>query len=189
MPIINTNAKEIHCKILYCGPEGSGKKSALIYIRDRFEEKKRDFFTLNFNKKVYCLVLSIGKIFSFRTFFHIYNLNNESEEDNKNLLKGVDGVVFVASSEPKERKNNIHSFAELEKFFKEQGGGLFKLPLILQYNKRDIEKPCSVKELRQDLNKYNSRDFESSVLKGQRVLEPLKQVCKLALNDLKRSGF
>ena len=189
MSVINTNAKEIHCKILYCGPERSGKKSSLLYIRDRFEEKKRVFFTLPFKTEIYCLILSIGEIFSFQTYFHIYNLGHESVEDDKNLLKGVDGVVFVASSDPEDRHDNIHSFVEMEEFLKERGENLFKLPLVLQYNKRDIENPRSVKELRMDLNKYNNKDFESSVLTGQFVLEPLKHLCKLTLNNLKRADL
>ena len=186
MSIINTNAKEIHCKILYYGPERSGKKSSLIYIRDRFQEQKRDFFILPFKKEVYCLVLSIGKIFSFQTFFHIYNLNNESKQDNKNLLKGVDGIVFVASSDPEDRQKNINSFLEMETFLKEKGENLFKRPLVLQYNKNDLKNSKSIKDLRMDLNKYNSRDFESSVLRGQFILEPLKHLCKLTLNHLKQ---
>ena len=189
MSVINTNAKEIHCKILYCGPEQSGKKSSLFYIRDRFEEKKKVFFTLPFKKEICCLILSIGEIFSFQTYFHIYNLSHESVEDNRNLLKGVDGVVFVASSEPRDKQNNIHSFLEMEEFLKERGENLFKLPLVLQYNKRDIENPRPVKELRMDLNKYNNKDFESSVLTGQSVLEPLKYLCKLTLNNLKRADI
>ena len=189
MSIINTNAKEIHCKILYCGPERSGKKSSLLYIRDRFEEGKKVFFTLPFKKEIYCLILSIGEIFSFQTYFHIYNMSHESKEENRNLLKGVDGVVFVASSDPKDKQNNIHSFVEIEEFLKERGENLFKLPLVLQYNKRDIKNPRPVKELRMNLNKYNNKDFESSVLNGQSVLEPLKHVCKLTLNNLKRADL
>jgi len=184
MSFINTNAKEIHCKILYCGPEQSGKKSSLLYIRDQFEEKQKMFFTLPFKKEICCLILAIGEIFSFRTYFHIYNLNHESVKDNKNLLKGVDGVVFVASSDPKDRQSNIHSFVEMEEFLKERGEDLFKMPLVLQYNKRDIKNPSPVKELRMDLNKYNNKDFESSVLTGQFVLEPLKYLCKLTLNKV-----
>ena len=189
MSVINTNAKEIHCKILYYGPEHSGKKSSLLYIKDHFKEEKREFFVLPFKKEIYSLVLSIGRIFSFQTFVHIYNLNNESKESNKILFRGVDGVVFVASSDPKDKQNNINSLIEMEDLCKEKGKDLFKLPLTLQYNKKDLTNSIPIRELRMDLNKYNSRDFESSALTGRFVLDPLKYLCKLVLNNLKTTSF
>ena len=187
MSILNVNAKEIHCKILYCGPDGAGKKSSLLYIKDQYKEDQRDFFILPFKKEVYGLTLSIGKIFGFQTFFHVYNLSNESAKDNKNLLRGADGAVFVANSDPNEEQNNRDSFSEMSLALKEARKDIFKWPLVLQYNKRDIKNPQPIKEMRVALNKYNSRDFKSSVLKRQFVLEPLKYVCKLTLSRLKTS--
>lgn len=189
MSVINTNAKEIHCKILYCGPEKSGKKSALLYIKSRFREKQRDFWILPFKKEIYCLVLFAGRIFGFQTFFHIYNLNNESQEDNQNLLRGTDGLLFMASSDPMDRQNNIRSFSEMEVFLRKERENLFKIPLVLQYNKKDLASAMPIRELRMDLNKYNSRDFESSVSHGEFVLEPLKHLCKLTLSRLKSSDL
>ena len=189
MSIINTNAKEIHCKILYYGPKDSGKKSSLLYIKSNLQEEIREFFILPFKKEIYSLVLSIGKVFSFQTFFHIYNLNNESKKENEKLFRGVDGIVFVASSDPKDRQSNKDSLLEMEDFFKEKNQNLFKTPLVLQYNKTDIVDPMPLKDLRRDLNKYNSKDFESSVLNGEFIVEPLKYLCKLVLNDLKGVSF
>lgn len=189
MSVINTTAKEIHCKILYYGPEQSGKKSSIRYVKSKVKSPQSQFCTLPLKKEIYCLVLSIGKIFSFQTFFHIYNLNNESKKDNKNLLNGTDGVLFVASSDPKDKQKNINSFLELEGFLNEKQKDIFKTPLVLQYNKRDLKDIMPLKELRVDLNKYNSRDFESSALKGESVVEPLKYLCKLTLNNLKRADF
>lgn len=188
MSIINTNAKEIHCKLIYYGPEHSGKKSAVGYIKDQLEKEKRDFWILPFKKEVHCLVLSVGKILGFHVFFHIYTLSNESQKDNKNLLKGVDGVLFMASADSQDKEKNIQSFKEMEQFLEEEGVNLFHFPLVLQYNKVDIDNPLPVKDLRLDLNKYNSRDFESSVSKGQRVFEPLKHLCKLTLQDLRQAS-
>ena len=187
MSVINTNAKEIHCKILYYGPEKSGKKSSLFYIQSKFKDSKKDFLTLPFPKPVYLLALFIGKVFGFQTFFHVCNLNNESKEGNKSLLAGADGILFVASSDPKDREKNIQSLLELESFLIERGQDPFKLPLVLQYNKRDLKHVLPVKDMRIDLNKYNSRDFESSALKGELVLEPLKHLCKQTLCHLKRA--
>ena len=185
MSIINTNAKEIHCKILYYGPENSGKKSSLLYIKEQFKKEKRDFFKLPFQKELYGLVLSIGKVFGFQTFFHIYNSNNESRQDNKKLLIGADGIIFVASLDLKDEQKNKDSFLELESFLKDDEKNIFKFPLVLQYNKKDLKNTLSIKQLRIDLNKYNNKDFISSALTGEFVLEPLKYLCKLTLNNLK----
>jgi len=187
MSVINTNAKEIHCKVVYYGPKNAGKKSAIKYIKSHFKEDKRNFWILPFKNEIYCLVLSLGNIFGFQTFFHVYNINNESVKDNALLLKGVDGLIFLASSKPKDRQKNIQSFLEMESFFKEDRRTLFKTPLVLQYNKRDLKEALPIRDLRLDLNKYNNRDFKSSVLKEELVLEPLKHLCKLVLNHLKRS--
>ena len=189
MSVINTSAKEIHCKIIYYGPEGSGKKSSLFYIQSQFKDLKKEFFTLPFKKPVYVLILQIGEVFGLKTFFHIYNLNNESRQDNKKLFTGADGVLFLANSHPQAQQQNIDSFLEMESFLKNEGQDLFKFPLVLQYNKRDLKTALPVKDLRLDLNKYNSLDFKSSVLKKQFIIEPLKQLCKLSLNSLKNAEF
>lgn len=189
MSVINTNAKEIHCKVLYYGPEQSGKKSSLLYIRDHFKKEKVKFFTLPLKKEICCLVISIDKVFDFQIYIHVYNLNNESQTDNQTLFKGVDGIVFVASSKPEDREKNLVSFLEMENFFQDADKNPFKVPLVLQYNKKDLKPSIPLKELRMDLNKYNSRDFESSVLEGKFILEPLKYLCKLILSDLKTANF
>ena len=189
MSLINTNSKEIHCKILYCGAEKVGKKSSLLFIKRKCDPKKIGFTKLAFEKELYCLVLYIGKIFGFQTFFHIYNLTNESQKDNEKLFRGVDGIVFIASLKPKDRQKNLDSFSEMEEILSFQGGDLFKFPLVLQYNKTDLSETLTLKQLRIDLNKYNSKDFESSCLTGFSILEPLKHVCKLSLAQLKQSHF
>ena len=187
MSIVNTNSKEIHCKIIYYGPEGSGKKSSLLYIKNNFKKENLSFIELDFKKTLYALVLSIKDIFSFKTYFHIYNLNNESKKDNEKLLRGVDGIVFVASSKNEDRQKNLDSFLEMEEILKKQGKNLFHFPLVLQYNKSDLSGLQSLKQLKLDLNKYNNKDFKSSSLTGSFVLEPLKHLCKLSIKHLKQS--
>ena len=187
MPIININSKEIHCKILYYGPEGSGKKSSLLYIKEKFNKNNLDFIQLPFQKEMYALILSIGEIFSFKTFFHIYNITNESKKKNEVLLRGVDGVVFVASSKAKDRQKNEQSFLEMEELLSYQGKNLLNFPLVLQYNKSDLSNLQPLKQLKKDLNKYNNKDFKSSCLTGAFILEPLKHLCKISLSQLKQS--
>ena len=189
MSIINTNSKEIHCKILYYGPEGSGKKTSLLYIKEKFNKKNVSFVELNFKKKLYDLVLFIGDIFSFKTYFHIYNLTNESKKGNEHLVRGTDGIVFVASSKQEDRQKNLDSFFEMEELLSYHGKNLFRFPLVLQYNKSDLPQLQALTQLRLDLNKYNNKDFKSSSLTGSVVLEPLKHLCKLSINHLKQPYF
>ncbi|MCZ0932123.1 MAG: hypothetical protein OXJ52_03110 [Oligoflexia bacterium] len=189
MSLINTNSKEIHCKILYYGPEGAGKKTSLLYIKEKFDKEKLSFIQLPFKKEMYALVLSIGEIFSFKAYFHIYSLNNESKKENETLLRGADGVVFVASSKKEDRQKNKESFSEMEEFLTNQGKNLLQFPLVLQYNKSDLTHLQPLKQLKMDLNKYNNKDFKSSCLTGDFILEPLKYLCKLSLSQLKHSHF
>ncbi|MDE0092568.1 MAG: GTPase domain-containing protein [Oligoflexia bacterium] len=189
MSLININSKEIHCKILYYGPEGSGKKTSLLYIKKTFNKTNLDFIQLSFKKEIYALILFIGKIFSFKTYFHIYNLNNESKKENEILLRGTDGIVFVASSKPEDRQKNRDSFTEMEELLNKQGKNLFQLPLVLQYNKSDLSRLQPLKQMKLDLNKYNNKDFKSSSLTGDFILEPLRHLCKLSLIQLKKSNL
>lgn len=189
MSIINTNAKEIHCKVLYYGPAESGKKSSLLYIKEELDQESIDFFSLPLEEKIYCLVLNIGEFVGFQTFFHIYNLNNSTKLSREKSLEGVDGLVFVANRELQAREHNRASLLEVETFFKEKDKVLFKFPLVLQYNKSDLAEQIPLKTLKEDLNKYNNEDFQSSVVQGEKVLEPLRYLCKLILNDLKSANF
>ena len=186
MSIINTNSKEIHCKILYYGPEGSGKKTSLLYIKKKFNKNNLDFIQLPFKKKMYALILSIGEVFSFKTYFHIYNLNNESKKKNEILIRGTDGIIFVASSKKEDRKKNEDSFLEMEELLSCQGKSLSYFPLVLQYNKSDLSSLQPLKQMKMDLNKYNNKDFKSSSLTGDFILEPLKHLCKISLSQLKQ---
>ena len=189
MSIINTNSKEIHCKILYYGPEGSGKKTSLLYIKNNFNKNNLSFIKLAFKKELFALILSIDNIFGFKAYFHIYNVNNESKRENKQLLRGTDAVVFVASSKKEDRQKNLDSFSEMEDLLTSQGKNLLRFPLVLQYNKSDLPNIQSLKQLKLDLNKYNNKDFKSSSLTGEFILEPLKYLCKLSITHLKQPRF
>lgn len=185
MPLINTNSKEIHFKVLYCGAKGVGKKSTLFAIRSRCVPDKIDWIELNLAEPVYGLILNLGTIFKFQTFFHIYHLSHESKKDNKVLFTGSDGIIFIASLDPQDRQKNLDSLLNLENMMKEQGKDPFKTPFVLQYNKSDLKDTQSLKQMRLDFNKYNSKDFESSCLKKTGILEPLKHLCKLTLLQIK----
>ncbi len=185
MSIINNNAKEIHCKVIYYGPLGAGKTSSLKYIQKHSEKNKVSSFSIPLESPVESLVISIGKVLGLETFFHIYSVPDLNLEEKKYLLREVDGIVFVANSEPTAHKSNEQSLKELHKILEDQNVDIFKLPLVFQYNKRDLPETISIENLRTHLNKYNCKDFESSIKTGQKIIEPLKHLFKSILTVLK----
>ena len=181
MAVLNINAKELHIKILYCGAEGVGKKSSLNSIHSFCESQKSKWIHFPFEKPLYGLVIYMGLVLKVQTYFHIYHLNNQSKTDNQFLARGVDGFLFMGSLDPKERTQNQEAFLKMENLVLNQGKDLFKIPLVLQYNKADLKERISLNEMRLDLNKYNSKDFTSSQLKSRSMLPPLKYLLKLSL--------
>ena len=181
MAVLNINAKELHIKILYCGAEGVGKKSSLKSIHSFCESQQSKWMPFPFEKDLYGLIINVGLVLKLQTYFHIYHLNNQSKIDNQVLARGADGFVFIASSNPKQKTKNQEAFLEMEELILKQGEDIFKVPLVLQYNKTDLNEKMSLNQMRLDLNTYNSRDFKSSHLKPKSMLMPLKHILKLCL--------
>ena len=193
MSFINYASREINCKIVYYGPGLCGKTTNLQYVYQKTapdakgkmislatETERTLFFDF--------LPLSLGEIRGFKTRFHLYTVPGQVFYDasRKLILKGVDGVVFVADSQEERIDANIESLENLRINLKEQGYDLDKLPYIIQYNKRDLPDVMSVEELRRELNTTNVPEFEACATTGEGVFETLKAVAKLILVDLKR---
>src|SRR5690606_29303405 len=108
------------------------------------------------------LPIEVGEIRGFRTRFHLWSVPGQVVYDasRKMILKGVDGVIFVADSQAERMEENINSLANLEKHLQQQGYDLSTLPFAIQYNKRDLPNALPLNELRSALNKYNAPDFE-----------------------------
>jgi signal recognition particle receptor subunit beta len=134
------------------------------------------------------LPLALGEIRGFKTRFHLYTVPGQVFYDasRKLILKGVDGVVFVADSQEERYEANIESIENLQVNLKEQGYELEKLPFVIQYNKRDLPNAMSVEELRRELNTLNVPDYEACAATGEGVFETLKAIAKLILIDLKK---
>jgi len=181
MAVLNTNAKELHIKILYCGAEGAGKKSSLNAIRSFCISQNSKWLRFPFEKPLYGLVINVGMVLKLQTYFHIYHLNHQSKKDNEVLSRGADGFLFIASLDPKDSNKNQIAFDEMEELILKQGKDLLKVPLVLQYHKKDLQRKTSVNQMRLDFNKYNSKDFESDLSSGLSVLKPLKHLLKLSL--------
>ncbi|NTU88442.1 MAG: gliding-motility protein MglA, partial [Actinobacteria bacterium] len=124
----------------------------------------------------------------FKTRFHLYTVPGQVFYDasRKLILKGVDGVVFVADSQEERMDANLESLDNLEINLREQGYELGKLPYVIQYNKRDLANVVPVEEMRRELNLMNVPEFEASAMSAERVFETLKADANLILIDLKK---
>ncbi|NCP02516.1 MAG: gliding-motility protein MglA [Deltaproteobacteria bacterium] len=195
MSFINYASREINCKIVYYGPGLCGKTTNLQFIYNKTAQDAKGKMislateterTLFFD----FLPLALGEIRGFKTRFHLYTVPGQVFYDasRKLILKGVDGVVFVADSQEERLDANIESLENLKDNLEEQGFQLEKLPFVIQYNKRDLPNCTSVEELRSLLNPDQVPDMEACASSGEGVFETLKAVAKLVLIDLKKGG-
>jgi signal recognition particle receptor subunit beta len=195
MSFINYMAREINCKIVYYGPGLCGKTTNLQYIYERTNpEAKGKMISLatETDRTLFFdfLPLALGEIRGFKTRFHLYTVPGQVFYDasRKLILKGVDGVVFVADSQIARIEANQESLENLRTNLAEQGYSLDKIPFVIQYNKRDMPEIESVEELRRLLNPSNTPDFEGIARTGVGVFDTLKAVAKLVLTELKKGG-
>jgi signal recognition particle receptor subunit beta len=195
MSFINYSSREINCKIVYYGPGLCGKTTNLQYIFKRMNPESRGKMislateterTLFFD----FLPLSLGEIRGFKTRFHLYTVPGQVFYDasRRLILRGVDGVVFCADSQLTRMDANVESLENLRINLREQGYDGDRMPLVLQYNKRDLPQVASVSELHALLNYRNSLEFEGVATTGTGVFETLKAIIKLILIDLKKGG-
>jgi mutual gliding-motility protein MglA len=194
MSFINYASREINCKIVYYGPGLCGKTTNLQYVYQKTApEAKGKMISLatETERTLFFdfLPLALGEIHGFRTRFHLYTVPGQVFYDasRKLILKGVDGVVFVADSQEERADANVESLDNLRFNLKEQGYDLDKLPYVVQYNKQDLPNIMSIEEMRVELNPTNVPEFAACATTGEGVFETLKAVAKLILMDLKRS--
>lgn len=196
MSFINYNAKEIHCKIVYYGPSLGGKTTNLQWVYQKTQSpEKSELFSLptDIERTLFFdfLPLEIGEIRGFKTRFHLYTVPGQVVYDasRKLILKGLDGVVFVADSQAERMEENIQSLENLQKNLEQQGYDIHEIPLAIQYNKRDLPNVLSVAEMRTALNKFNSPDFEATAHEGKGVFQALKNVSQSIVDVLKGGEF
>ncbi|HEY6011687.1 MAG TPA: GTPase domain-containing protein [Nitrospirota bacterium] len=193
MSFINYSSREINCKIVYYGPGLCGKTTNLQYIYKKTNPDSKGKMislateterTLFFD----FLPLALGEIRGFKTRFHLYTVPGQVFYDasRKLILKGVDGVVFVADSQIERMEANIESIENLRINLAEQGYNLDKVPFIIQYNKRDLPNVVPLDEMKKALNPRGVPDFEASAVEGTGVFDTLKAVAKFVIMELKR---
>jgi signal recognition particle receptor subunit beta len=195
MSFINYSSREINCKIVYYGPGLCGKTTNLQYVYAKTaQEAKGKMISLatETERTLFFdfLPLSLGEIRGFKTRFHLYTVPGQVFYDasRKLILKGVDGVVFVADSQIGRIEANQESVENLRTNLAEQGYSLDKVPYVIQYNKRDLPEVATVEELRALLNPTNAPDFEAVAPTGAGVFDTLKAIAKLVLTELKKGA-
>jgi signal recognition particle receptor subunit beta len=193
MTFINYASKEINCKIVYYGPGLGGKTTNLQYIYNKTApDAKGKMISLatEADRTLFFdfLPLDLGTIRGFTTRFHLYTVPGQVFYDasRKLILKGVDGVVFVADSQRERMEANIESIRNLEQNLREHGLDLKTIPYALQFNKRDLPTAMAVDELYRTLNFKREPTFEAVAPQGVGVFDTLKAVAKLILIELRK---
>ncbi len=193
MTFINYASREINCKIVYYGPGLCGKTTNLQYVYDTTAAGARGKLislatetdrTLFFD----FMPLELGTVRGFKTRFHLYTVPGQVFYDasRKLILKGVDGVVFVADSQEERMDANIEALYNLEENLKSNGYELTKLPYVLQLNKRDLPNVIPADELVSELRRKDEMVHEAIAYKGVGVFDTLKSVAKQVLTELRK---
>jgi signal recognition particle receptor subunit beta len=193
MSFINYSSREINCKIVFYGPGLCGKTTNLQYIYKKTNPDSKGKMislateterTLFFD----FLPLALGEIRGFKTRFHLYTVPGQVFYDasRKLILKGVDGVVFVADSQIERMEANIESIENLRINLTEQGYDLDRIPFVIQYNKRDLPNVVPLEEMKKALNIRKVPDYEAVATDGTGVFDTLKAIAKLVIMELKK---
>lgn len=191
MSMINYASREINCKVVYYGSGLGGKTTNLEYVYSRVlpdakgkmislatETERTLFFDF--------LPIDLGEIRGFRTRFHLYTVPGQVyyNASRRLILKGVDGLIFVADSQRSRLEANIEAMHNLYENLESYGYDLEEIPFAIQYNKRDLPDTQSVEQLRAMLNPGGVPDFEGVAVDGTGVFETLQAVSKLVVKSL-----
>ena len=193
MTFINYASREINCKIVYYGPGLCGKTTNLQHIFESTAPQSRGKLislatetdrTLFFD----FMPLELGTVRGFKTRFHLYTVPGQVFYDasRKLILKGVDGVVFVADSQEERMDANVESLYNLEENLQAQGYDLLKLPYVLQLNKRDLPNIIPAEEIAAELRRKEEPVVEAVAASGAGVFDTLKAVAKQVLTELRK---
>lgn len=195
MVFINDDSKEINCKVVYYGPAHCGKSTNLRYIYENIKKKgKGDLLTLSSegNNTLYFdfVPIDLGTFRKHQLRLHLYTVPGDSgyKQARQIIAKGIDGVVFLADSSLDRLEENLSSMIELRDLIESEGGDFENLPLVLQYNKRDLHNTVSLEEMRRLLNPRKVPDFESVATQGRGVLESLEAISESVLRQFREGN-
>jgi signal recognition particle receptor subunit beta len=195
LSFINFAAREINCKIVYYGAGLGGKTTNLQVIYQKTAEQQKGKMislateterTLFFD----FLPLDLGSVRGFKTRIHLYTVPGQVFYDasRKLILRGVDGIVFVADSQEQRMDANVEALENLMSNLQEHGYDFNKIPYVLQLNKRDLPNILSPEDLNKELRKKNEAVVEAVAFQGVGVFETLKEIARQVLTELKAGG-
>jgi signal recognition particle receptor subunit beta len=189
--LINYSSREINCKVVYYGPGLGGKTTNIQYVYEKLApETKGKLVTLatEMDRTLFFdfLPLELGEVKGFKTRFHLYTVPGQVyyNASRKLILRGVDGIVFVADSSEARFDANIEALYNLHDNLKEYDLSLEEIPFVMQWNKRDMPDAIPVDELNKELNPEGSDNFEGVAINGVGVFDTLKCVAKQVLRQL-----
>ena len=193
MSLVNYSTREITCKIVYYGPGRSGKTTNLQYIHTFVpDDKKGPMVSLatETDRTLFFdfLPLDLGSISGFKTRIQLYTVPGQVyyNATRKLVLRGADGVVFVADSQREQFNENVESLRNLHENLLDENINVRDFPMVLQYNKRDLPGVVPIAELDEELNYRNVPSFPAATINGEGVFETLKGVSQLVLQSLSR---
>ncbi len=191
MAFTNFDTKEINCKVIYFGPEGSGKTANLKSIlKNTSEEVKSGLLEFNEDKTALkffdFLPVSLGHVKDFHLKLHLFALPKSRlyETVNSVILKGVDGFVYVADSAIDRMSDNVDSFLMMRKILSEEGYNFSELPRVMQYNKRDLADVVPLEVLQKELNSQKSPEQEAVAIDSVGTMETLQLMAKQVIKKL-----
>ena len=194
MSLINYSSREINCKVVYYGPGLGGKTTNIQYVYDKLApDTKGKLVTLatEMDRTLFFdfLPLELGEVKGFKTRFHLYTVPGQVyyNASRKLILRGVDGIVFVADSSEARFDANIESIYNLHDNLKEFDLDIGKIPFVMQWNKRDMPDALPLPDLEEELNSESYDSFEAVAVKGDGVFDTLKCVAKQVLRQLQSS--
>ena len=195
MSFINFAAREINCKIVYYGAGLGGKTTNLqvIYQKTADQQKGKMISLATETERTLFfdfLPLDLGSVRGFKTRIHLYTVPGQVFYDasRKLILRGVDGIVFVADSQEQRMDANVEALENLMSNLREHGYDFKKIPYVLQLNKRDLPNILPIDLLSTELRKKNEPIVEAVAFQGIGVFETLKEIAKQVLTELKAGG-
>jgi len=193
---INFAHKEIQCKVVYYGPGMSGKTTNLELVHEKTPGESRGELTsiaTTGERTLYFdyMPLDLGAIAGIKTKFQLYTVPGQIyyKSTRRLVLQGVDGIVFVADSSASKLEENRESMKDLEENLKEMGRTLSDVPIVVQYNKRDLPDAMSLDDLQAQVNVHGFPHFEAVAKTGQGVFPTLKALASLVLEAVNRGGI
>jgi signal recognition particle receptor subunit beta len=192
MSFVNSVTKEVNCKIVYVGTGLSGKTTNVQYVYENTQQDRAGKLvslstenerTLFFD----FLPLSVGEVRGYKTRFHLYTIPGQTfyEASRDFILKGVDGVVFVVDSAPERMEANISAWDSFQLALERQGYDLARIPLVFQYNKRDLSNALSIEELEITFNPLKRKFFEAIANRGEGVMDTLESISQMVIDALR----